>query len=337
MLDKIDRGLEARRSDLRCPIGILARRDEARILGIFTGQGAQWASMGAGLIRSSTHARDCIRRLDHSLSTLPVSEDRPNWSIETELATADSASNIDAPHMSQSLTTAIQIVLVDMLKVAGVRFSAVVGHSSGEIAAAYAAGFLSASDAIRVAYYMGVHVERAAEAGGEKGGMLAVGLSFQHARVFCSHPLFKGCLWAAAENSSTSTTLAGNASAISKAQQILGAKKIFHRLLHVDVAYHSGHMLSCSDAFVESLRKLDIKVLHPPENSPVWHSTAIPGTVVDASHRLGDMYWSDNIVKPVIFAPALKDALKDGITAVLELGPHPALKTPSKRRTKSIV
>ena len=73
-------------------------------------------------------------------------------------------------------------MLVDLLRLANVHFGAVVGHSSGEIAAAYAAGYITARDAICIAYYRGLHCKRAASPNGNiKGGMLAAGTSMEDA------------------------------------------------------------------------------------------------------------------------------------------------------------
>ena len=125
---------------------------QPKILGVFTGQGAQWASMGSELLRESPMAADCVKRLDAALQALPE-ETRPSWSLRSEILKGANESRIGEALFSQSLCTAVQIMLVDLLRAAGVDFTAVVGHSSGEIAAAYASGYICADDAIKVAYY----------------------------------------------------------------------------------------------------------------------------------------------------------------------------------------
>lgn len=111
------------------------------ILGVFTGQGAQWATMGTKLLQSSRIVVDCLKRLQESLDTLP-NDYKPTWSLCEELLKAKEETNIDKVRFSQPLCTAIQVALVDLLRSAGVKLAAVVGHSSGEIAAAYAAGYI---------------------------------------------------------------------------------------------------------------------------------------------------------------------------------------------------
>jgi acyl transferase domain-containing protein len=121
-----------------------------RILGVFTGQGAQYARMGAELMESSAVARTIIHKLETYLQELPE-PDRPSWSLETELLASVDSSRVQQAEVSQPLCTALQILLVDLLSLAGVQFSAVIGHSSGEIAAAYAAGWMTARDASKLA------------------------------------------------------------------------------------------------------------------------------------------------------------------------------------------
>ena len=95
--------------------------------------------MGAQLIKSSQFAQERIRSLEESLTTLPQA-DRPEWSLLHEMLGHGDTSRQSEAEMSQPLCTALQIILVDILRTAGITFKAVVGHSSGEIAAAYAAG-----------------------------------------------------------------------------------------------------------------------------------------------------------------------------------------------------
>jgi hybrid polyketide synthase/nonribosomal peptide synthetase ACE1 len=102
----------------------------ASILGIFTGQGAQWARMGVKLIESYELARRTIEKLDQSLEALPAA-DRPGFKIFDELSADKSSSRLGESIFSQTLCTAVQIVLVDLLQSAGIVFKAVVGHSVG--------------------------------------------------------------------------------------------------------------------------------------------------------------------------------------------------------------
>lgn len=114
----------------------LSMGKSGKVLGIFTGQGAQYPRMGAELIERSVTARNILEKLEASLSLLP---DPPQWSLVKELLAARSCSRVYEAAIAQPLCTAIQILIVDILRIAGIEFHTVVGHSSGEIGAAYAA------------------------------------------------------------------------------------------------------------------------------------------------------------------------------------------------------
>lgn len=307
------------------------------ILGVFTGQGAQWPRMGAELIQSSQMARDLVRQLDQHLSSL--GSDAPAWSLETELLADASSSRVHAAAFSQPLCTAVQIMVVHLLREAGVRFAAVVGHSSGEIAAAYAAGFLSARDAICIAYYRGFHLAQLDEAEAEgtseertRGAMLAVGTSPEDAAELCSDDLFQGRVTVAAVNSATSVTVSGDLEAIEQLEVILQDEGTFHRRLKVDKAYHSHHMLPCFEPYVASLRRCGISPLAGDEGCTWFSSVHSEPVTADGAiaASLGAKYWAENLVRPVKFSQAVSLASEARLCDLLvEVGPHPALKGPT--------
>ena len=288
--------------------------------------------MAAHLIRSSSFVREKVQDLEKSLATLPAS-DRPAWRLEQEMLAGDDSSRIGEAALSQPLCTAVQIILVDLLRVAGITFDAVVGHSSGEIAAAYAAEFISARDAIRIAYYRGFFARLAgSESTGQKGAMLAVGTSWEDAQRLIELEAFKGRLAIAAQNSSASVTLSGDEDAVVQAKKILDDEKKFARLLKVDTAYHSHHMLPCGDAYVQALRTCGVQVNKERTSKCSWFSSVYPATKsVEPTDILLDSYWRDNMVKPVLFAKAVNNAITSNSTLnlAIEIGPHPALKGPA--------
>lgn len=289
--------------------------------------------MGGQLIQSSEWAKNRIAELQKSLDTLP-SKDRPTWNILDELLAKSGESRIVEAALSQPLCTVLQIILVDLLKAAGITFSAVVGHSSGEIGAAYAAGLLSASDAVRIAYYRGFHAYLAGnEARGQKGAMLAVGTSWDDAQELVNLRFFKGRLAIAAHNSSASVTLSGDADAVIHAKKVFDEEKKFARFLKVDTAYHSHHMLPCGDPYVASLDDCDVQVNQDQSDESVsWFSSVEPSKQkVLPNDNLRDSYWRKNMTEAVLFADAVQNAISsdDQISLALEVGPHPALKGPA--------
>ncbi|KAJ5113444.1 hypothetical protein N7456_001978 [Penicillium angulare] len=306
----------------------------AKILGVFTGQGGQYARMGADLIEKSDMARRIVQKLEEHLAQLP---DGPSWSLEAEILADSEASRINEAMLSQPTCTALQILLVDMLRLAGVQFNAVVGHSSGEIAAAYAAGYLTARDAICVAYYRGLHVENASSPNGDiKGAMVAVGSSLDDMEELCNDEAFLGRISVAASNSSSSVTVSGDEDAIAELQAILDDEQKFNRRLKVDKAYHSSHMLSCYSPYIASLKSCGVTV-QEPRTTCSWYSS-VYNRPVDSKMALADEYWAENMTKPVLFSEALVNALAAGsYDLALEVGSHPALKGPATQTIQDVL
>ncbi|KAI0506256.1 hypothetical protein F5B22DRAFT_650963 [Xylaria bambusicola] len=312
-----------------------------RILGVFTGQGAQWATMGKDLYGASAPFRDAIDKMQESLDSLPLG-DRPDWTLVDQLYAPLKTSRVGEAAVSQPLCTALQVGLVDALRAAGIHFAAVVGHSSGEIGAAYAAGYLDAKDAIRVAYYRGVHSHLAHGPGGKRGKMMAVGMSLGQATAFCSD--FSGAITVAASNSQTSCTLAGDAEAIDEAEARLRENGTFARVLQVDTAYHSHHMKPCGNPYLESMKQCGVKV-NKGRKQCTWYSSVwgANGRIrsfdqVADSVLLEGQYWVDNMTQAVLFSQAVSRALNEDqyFDLALEVGPHPALKGPSSETIKSL-
>ena len=316
-------------------LGVRANAKSPRdILGIFTGQGAQWATMGKEILLSSTTAAEIISKLEQSLSAL---DDGPDWSLRAELLAPAEASRIAQAEISQPLCTAVQILIVDLLEQAGVRLSSVVGHSSGEIACAYVSGFISSTDAIRVAYYRGKYAPLA-----KGGAMVAAGTDMKDAIDLCALPKLKGKAQLAANNSSASVTISGNADAIDLVDVVMRDEAKFARKLRVDTAYHSHHMLNCSEPYLEALERCQIKITEPVDGAPRWYSSVLEGSDLvtgSMAQVLQGTYWRDNMVRPVQFAQAMKAALDHGGRPglVLEVGSHPALQGPASLNIEEVI
>lgn len=309
--------------------------NKTRILGVFTGQGAQWARMGAELIETSEHAADILADLDEALAQLPE-QDRPSRTLRQELLAEQSSSNVNSASVSQPLCTAVQILLVELLRLAGIQFAAVVGHSSGEIAAAFAAGHLSACDAIRIAYYRGLHSHLAGGPDGLQGAMLAVGTSFEDAEELCNDEVFKGRVNVAACNSFSSVTLSGDEDAITEMEEIFEDENKFVRRLKVDKAYHSHHMLPCSKPYLDSMKPISVRT-ERQESSCVWVSSVYPDRPLDDIASVDASYWVDNLLSPVLFRQAVERAMSLGpFDGAIEVGPHPALKGPVRETLQSL-
>lgn len=307
-----------------------------KILGVFTGQGAQYVNMARELFRVNRCFRATIEGLDAYLRCCPDPSETDF--LQKELFADKNSSRVHTAEVSQVLCTALQIALVDLLDELGVSFHAVVGHSSGEIAAAYAAKRLTQRDAILIAYYRGKYTHLAGGLTGGPGGMLACGLSGEQASAFCSQSEYNGKLSVAAHNSPTLTTLSGDLDAIRNAVNELKSQGVFVRQLNVDVAYHSPHMQTAVTEYSKALFNCGIQPLSQV-NGPRWFSSVELGkTESELMSGLANEYWCQNMLCPVLFQEAVESALKTcgPFDCAIEVGPHPALKSPSMETIKSV-
>lgn len=329
---------------LRCEAGYEPRlvnqeSPSPKVLGVFTGQGAQWPAMGRELFLHCPLFRQSIHACEAVLQALP--EHIPSWSLVDELTSSStSSSRIALAAISQPLCTAVQISLVNLLAAAGIKFDHVVGHSSGEIAAAYASGIITLEAAMQIAYYRGIHASLAQGRNGKKGGMIAVGLFYDDALEFCTRSEFEDSIQVAAVNAPQSVTISGYLETILQAKKGLEQDGVFVRQLKVDTAYHSHHMRPCEQAYLDSLLACDIQVQrHDAGKSPVWHSSVRGDTLLEQNDlsTLSGPYWVSNMIQPVFFSRAVVSAMQHGLFGlVVEVGPHPALKGPTEQIFKEV-
>ncbi|OAA47371.1 polyketide synthase [Beauveria brongniartii RCEF 3172] len=284
--------------------------------------------MGIELIpRFSIYAQS-LRQMDKILYSLGT-----GWSLMDELAKSEHETRIHDAELCQPSCTALQIALVDLLHSWHVHPEFVCGHSSGEIAAAYAAGVLTASDAIKVAYHRGQAVQYLRKiVPDRKGSMLAVGLGEEDVRRHLT-ALYKGKVTVACINSPENVTLSGDESAIDSIANEFKAAKIFCRKLLVGVAYHSQHM-----TLVESFYRSAIRDTVARDGKPgVKMVSSVTGRLI-TGRQLDSLYWVQNLLSPVLFSDAVSEILSlardqtaSGVVRsniMIEVGPHSALKSP---------
>ncbi|KAI9640185.1 hypothetical protein NHQ30_011422 [Ciborinia camelliae] len=307
--------------------------NEPRIGFIFTGQGAQWHAMGKELMDAYPIFSSTMKRIDECLAELGAT-----FSLIDELSKDATVSRVSEPQISQPACTAVQIALTNLLSSWGIRPTAVVGHSSGEIASAYAAGIISLESCVSIVYHRGQSVLVLKEKYQELDGtMLAIGGSPEEIQPM-TKLLRKGRAGIACINSPASITASGDRVAIEELQELVEEKQLFNRKLRVDVAYHSHHMDLVAEDYRESIKSIIPKT----RSTAVFHSSLF-GRSAEAS-ELTPSYWVDNLTCPVRFSEAVQSMLKPtedgsqtaGIDALIEIGPHSALEGPLKQTLKSI-
>jgi acyl transferase domain-containing protein len=316
---------------------------------VFTGQGAQYAGMGKELLYHSQEFRETIHELDDVLQALTAPY-TPSWTLEGTLLDDLETSRINEVTHSQPVCTAVQIGLVNLLRSWGIKPSAVVGHSSGEIAAAFAAGFLTTSQAILVAYFRGYAVGQLRT----KGAMMAAGLSFESAQALIESKGLEAQARVACINSPESVTLSGSSDAIETLLGDLQSQNKFARKLQTGGrAYHSHMMEEVGQLYEDLLTPLfhrtpkaecrvngsDPVTFRTTEDVKMYSSV---GHRPDAlrvmdSQSIGAAYWRQNLEQPVQFSSALKSLVIDRKKVhMIEVGPHLTLKGPIQQIRKGI-
>ncbi|KAI1181174.1 ketoacyl-synt-domain-containing protein [Nemania sp. FL0916] len=305
--------------------------DPLRIGFIFTGQGAQWYGMGRELYQQYPVFANAIDYADVCLGSLGAP-----WSLLDELSKDEKTSNVGAAHISQPACTAIQLALVDLMRSWGIRPTAVAGHSSGEIGAAYAAGILAFEACVAVAYHRGRLVPVLKDRYPSlRGAMIAVGGSKEEFEPLISE-VKSGEIRIACHNSPTSLTISGDEAGIDELKKIAEEKQLFNRKLFVDTAYHSHHMNLLAKDYQES-----ISDVQPPVSTDVRFHSSLLGRRIDGL-ELEPSYWVQNLTCAVRFNEAVQSMLqpidghRTGVNMLLELGPHSALQGPLKQILKAV-
>ncbi|KAF5009329.1 hypothetical protein FDECE_4427 [Fusarium decemcellulare] len=299
---------------------------------LFTGQGAQWHAMGRELTLIQPVFKKSMLKSDTILRQLGA-----EWSLIDELSKDEKSSRVGQAEISQPSTTAIQIALVDLLKSFHVFPDHVLGHSSGEIAAAYAAEALDHETALEISYRRGFMSQACARVISSKGAMMAVGLGEHDVKKYVDQTR-KGLICVACVNSPVSTTISGDETAIDELKQILDEESIFNRKLKVDTAYHSHHMKKVAAEYFESISHIKSR---SPNPAIKFYSSVL---VAEKTGGFDAQYWVDNLVSPVRFGNALDLLCRTELVGLepaplalfTEIGPHGALAGPVRQTLKDI-
>ncbi|KAJ5097819.1 type I iterative polyketide synthase [Penicillium argentinense] len=281
---------------------------------VFPGQGAQWPAMGKQLLNQFDHFRNDVKKMDEVLQSLT---DPPRWRIEGVLSDA-SDSWIEDAELAQPLCTAVQIGLVNLLCHWSVRPDSVAGHSSGEIAAAYAAGAISLRSAIILSYYRGT----ATKLQSESGYMAAVGMGKSYVLPYLTKGVTVAC-----ENSPRNVTLSGESDKLDDVMQNIASDHptCLCKRLPVGVAYHS-------DSMAKSARQY-AKMVGPyldPNESMVPMFSCVTGQDISSPKELDTTYWRRTIESPVLFHQSINSLLQSSQTGrvIVEVGPQSLLSGP---------
>ncbi|KAF4769894.1 hypothetical protein HAV15_011851 [Penicillium sp. str.  len=302
---------------------------------LFTGQGAQWSQMGLELLNSLPVARNMIHHLDDVLQT---SLSPPEWSLWDELTEPRSADALRQPIFSQPLVTALQLAILAVMKDWGIVPTSVVGHSSGEIAAAAAAGLITPEAAIKIAYYRGYAAKRVSR--DVPLGMLAVGIGAEDVGNYLDTG--NGAVQIACYNSPSSLTLSGEVSALEAIRDRLQEDGHFARMLLVNLAYHSEYMAQIGEDYEmmlledEDLGQENVTTTKEATKDTIRMFSSVTGQLMKT--RPDAAYWKSNMIYPVRFAQAATELLQSESASdfLVEIGPSNALVGPVTQIKKSL-
>ncbi len=274
---------------------------------VFSGMGPQWWGMGQGLYATEPVFRASAEAVDRAFQAVA------GWSILDEMLAPEARSRMGETCVAQPANFLLQVGLAAVFKDLGIEPAAIVGHSVGEVAAAYVAGALDLADAVRVVY----HRSRLQQTTAGTGTMLAVGLG-----VADVAPWVKGhesAVSIGAVNSARSVTLAGDETVLKLIAEGLAEAGLFHRFLKVEVPYHSPMMEPLRDELLASLDGLRCRSPSIPLISTVT------GRRFTEADRHDGPYWYRNLRDPVLFADALDALIDEGYGVFAEIGPNPVL------------
>ncbi|GAB3257949.1 non-ribosomal peptide synthetase/type I polyketide synthase [Kineosporia babensis] len=273
---------------------------------VFTGMGPQWWGMGQQLFAAEPVYRAVVEEIDALIRA------QAGWCLIDEMRADETASRMSQTWLAQPANLAVQAGLAALWNARGVEAAAVLGHSTGEIAAFLHAGVYSLADAVRVA----LHRSRLQQKLVGTGTMLAVGLDEESGlRVAAEHG---DRVSVAAVNSPAALTLAGAPQELSAIRDRLGAEGVFAKFLDVQVPYHSIAMEEIKDELLTGLSDLTARTAQLP-----LYLTARPGRATGP--ELDASYWWDNVRGRVRFRSAIDAVAETGQRVFLEIGPHPVL------------
>ena len=293
-----------------------AEEGERRLAMVFAGQGTQWAGCGRALYDAHPVFRRAVDAIDDHWQAHAGASLR-------EACFSASQDELDEVQLAQPAIFMIQCALVELFKTWGVYPDCVVGHSSGEVAAAYACGALSLADATRLVFHRATLQQRVAGS----GRMLSIGLDRPGVEELLDglgipFRLEEGgpvAVEIACENAPANTVICGREGDLQPVMEALDRRNLQNRLIPGNIAFHSRAMDAIREGASDALAFLDHRTFEPD----VPFVSSVTGA---AAERLDGAYWWSNIRQPVRFAAAMETVIREHRPdVVLELAPHSAL------------
>ncbi|HET7073744.1 MAG TPA: type I polyketide synthase, partial [Mycobacterium sp.] len=273
---------------------------------VFPGQGSQWAGMGAELLDGSTVFAEHLHRCDKALA------EHVEWSLIDVIRGVSGAPGLDRVDVVQPALWAVMVSLAELWRSMGVVPDAVIGHSQGEIAAAYVAGALSLEDAARVVALR----SRLLMPLSGRGGMVSMACGLSQARELVA--AWGDRLNIAAVNGVSAVAVSGDVDALTALTRRCEDDNVRVRKIDVDYASHSVHVDVIREPLNQALNGL------APQSSSVAFFSTVTGELMDTAGLDAD-YWYRSIRQTVRFDQAVGSACDAGYRVFVESSPHPVL------------
>ena len=274
---------------------------------IYSGNGCQWRGMGRQLLTESETFRQTVFEIDKLFNQYA------DFSLIAELSATDESDRYDYTEIAQPTLFAIQVGITEIFKEHGITPIAVLGHSVGEVAAAWAAGILTLPEAVQVIFYRS-HYQAKTKG---SGGMSAVGMGANEILELIDK-LNLPLLSLAGVNSHRGVTIAGDVVQLAILETELNAHNTFYKRLPLDYAFHCSAM----DSIEVGIRK-DLAGIKNTSPKIAFFSTVTGEQII--SEELSAEYWWHNIRKPVLFQQAVNALLEQEINVLVEISTHPIL------------